>query len=630
MSTGKPATSFPRKTALAAIFIPLIYFSLLKTSEATDSIPNFDLSSTVLDPTKTGFTISSNAAAGGYLGAFVKTAGDIDKDGYDDIIIGAYSNSGSKGVTYVVYGGPSLSLLNINIASFTTLDPAITGFTIMGESSGDTLGVSVSTAGDINQDGYADIIIGAPNNNVNTGEVYVIYGAERSSFSHIDLSSTPLDPSTTGFTIAGGASADLFGASVSTAGDLNKDGYNDIIIGAYGYNGGQGAVYLIYGGPKSSLPNIYLSSSTLNPATTGFTIKGEASSNYLGSWVSRAGDVNKDGYDDIIFGAFGNLGNTGAVYVVYGGPKSPSFNIDLSSTALVPGTTGFKIKGNAPNDLLGVSVDTAGDINNDGYDDIIMGACAKNSNQGVVYVIYGGEKSSLQNIDLGSTSLNPATTGFTLIGDVAGDSFGFPVSTAGDVNNDGFDDIIIGANGKNSLVGAAYVIYGGPKSSLLDRNFASTPLDPATTGFMVFGQNAGDQFGAGVGTAGDINNDGFDDIIIGAPFANTNQGRAYVIHSGREIFRIINNKNYLGCLPTFCTSCVSRTCQVCDLGYGLSTNSLCEACPNNCYRCSVSSICEECNSPYLLYQSWCLPACPTRTYASNSQCQGIENFLISS
>jgi len=125
----------------------------------------------------------------------------------------------------------------------------------------------------------------------------------------------------------------------------------------------------------------------------------------------------------------------------------------LSSTALVSGTTGFRVKGNAPNDLLGVSVDTAGDINNDGYDDIIIGAYGKNSYQGAAYIIYGGPKFSLQDIDLGLTSLNPASTGFTLIGDVVGDTFGYPVSTAGDINNDGYADIIIGADQRNSLQG---------------------------------------------------------------------------------------------------------------------------------------------------------------------------------
>jgi len=139
-------------------------------------------------------------------------------------------------------------------------------------------------------------------------------------------------------------------------------------------------------------------------------------------------------------------------------------------------------------------------------------------------------------------------------------------------------------------------------------------------------ENAGDQLGACVGTAGDINNDGFHDIIVGAPFANTNQGKAYIIHSGifYSVFRLIS----LVYMTSHCTSCVSRVCQVCDLGYGLSTNSLCETCPNNCYQCTYSSTCEECNSPYFLYQSWCLPACPTRTFSSNNKCQGKEDFSL--
>ena len=91
-----------------------------------------------------------------------------------------------------------------------------------------------------------------------------------------------------------------------------------------------------------------------------------------------------------------------------------------------------------------------------------------------------------------------------------------------------------------------------------------------------------------------------------------------------SVFRLIS----LACMTSHCTSCVSRVCQVCDLGYGLSTNSLCETCPNNCYQCTYSSTCEECNSPYFLYQSWCLPACPTRTFSSNNKCQGKEDFSL--
>jgi len=208
----------------------------------------------------------------------------------------------------------------------------------------------------------------------------------------------------------------------------------------------------------------------------------------------------------------------------------------LSTQTLNPEVTGFKMTGNAAADNLGFAVSTAGDINNDGYDDIIIGARGKNSNQGAVYVIYGGEESAFLNIDLSTTSLDPLTTGFTIIGNAIGDYFGYSVSTAGDINNDGYDDILVGAHGKNSFQGAAYVIYGGKKSAMSHWDFSSgATLDPTLTGFMITGNAAGDYFGL-VSTAGDINNDGYDDIIVGAQGKNSNQGAAYVIY-GNFVFR---------------------------------------------------------------------------------------------
>ncbi len=171
---------------------------------------------------------------------------------------------------------------------------------------------------------------------------------------------TILDPKTTGFNITGSAPGNGLGGSVKTAGDINNDGYEDIIVGASNL----GAAYVIYGGP--TLPDIDLNLTTLDPATTGFMIRGKSGES-LGSAVSIAGDINNDGFDDIIIGDA-----QGTVYVIYGGPKSSMSNIDLSSLPLDPATTGFMITGNAAGDQFGQAVSTAGDINHDGYGDIIV------------------------------------------------------------------------------------------------------------------------------------------------------------------------------------------------------------------------------------------------------------------
>jgi len=408
-----------------------------------------------------------------------------------------------------------------------SLNPTATGFMLNGNDTNNAVGYSVSRAGDVNNDGYDDIIIGAPLINGAQGAVYVIYGGEQSAFLDIDLSTTSLNPLTTGFIITGRAAVDRLGASVSTAGDVDNDGYDDIIIGA-AKTGYQGSVYVIYGGPKSSMSNIDLSSQTLNPSTTGFKLTGIAANEWFGVSVSTAGDINNDGYDDIIIGAPWKDNNKGVAYVIYGGSRATRSNWDFSSATLTPSTTGFMITGNANQDLFGSSVSTAGDINNDGYDDIIVGASHKNTNQGATYVIYGGPKATRSNIALSSTTLNPLTTGFTITGN--GGSFGFSVSTAGDINKDGYDDIIIGAPGPNNYFGEAYVIYGRTKSSTTNIALSTTPLNPLTTGFMMKGNSAYNYFGYSVSTAGDINNDGYADIIVGAYGKNNQKGSVYVIY----------------------------------------------------------------------------------------------------
>jgi len=450
----KPSSSFQRNIMSTTLRV-LICFTLLRVCCTRNTNFDLDLSTQTLNPVVTGFMITGNGAADEF-GTSVRTAGDINNDGYDDIIVGAYFKNSGQGAAYVVYGGDKSTMSNI-ILSSTTLDPLTMGFMITGNAVGDQFGQSVSTAGDINNDGYDDIIIGAPTRNSNQGAAYVIYGGAKSAMSNIALSSTTLSPTSNGFMITGSAAGDKFGFSVSTAGDINNDGYDDIIIGAYG-NIFQGAAYVIYGGAKASMTNIVLSSTTLDPLSTGFMITGSAGS--FGRSVSTAGDINNDGYDDIIIGDYQKNVAQGAAFVVYGGAKSTMSNIALSSTTLDPASTGFMITGNAAYDYFGYCVSTAGDINNDGYDDIIVGAYEKNNRQGAAYVIYGGAKSTMSNIDLSSTTLDPPTTGFMITGNAVGDQFGFSVSAARDINNDGYDDIVVGANEKNNQQGAAYVIYG--------------------------------------------------------------------------------------------------------------------------------------------------------------------------
>jgi hypothetical protein len=207
-----------------------------------------------------------------------------------------------------------------------------------GDSEGDNFGRSVSGAGDVNRDGYADVIVGAvwndPDNKGNAGSAYVYSGKDGSVL----------------YTFHGDSEIDLFGHSVSGAGDVNGDGYADIIVGApwndpdSKENAGSAYVYSVKDG------------SVLR------TFHGDSEGDWFGHSVSGAGDVNGDGYADVIVGAWrddpDNRGNAGSTYV-YSGKD---------------GSVLYTFHGDSEIDLFGYSVSGAGDINGDGYADVIVGA----------------------------------------------------------------------------------------------------------------------------------------------------------------------------------------------------------------------------------------------------------------
>ncbi|WGM39262.1 FG-GAP-like repeat-containing protein [Caulobacter sp. NIBR1757] len=470
--------------------------------------------------------------ASNLAGQSVANVGDINGDGIDDFAIGATGVGGAKqGAVYVVFGTVSGFPADFNLGALNGHN----GFQVNGgEYTQDGVGTSVSGGGDVNNDGIDDLIIGATGadpQGPGSGAAYVLYGknvAVDGAFAS-DIATSSLTGAT-GFQISGTSAAANVGNSVAM-GDFNGDGIEDMLVGGNGADTYRGAGYVIFG-KDTGLTGAFAGEIDVADldGNNGFKISGVAAYDLAGASVTNAGDINGDGIDDIAIGAAGsdsNGANSGSLYIVYGSNSGFSATVGLSG---LNGTNGFRIVGLAAGDALGISVSGGGDFNDDGVDDLVIGANGLTNNGGA-FIVFGKNTAVAGNF---TSTLNVSTldgtNGVRIDGEASGDGLGIRVSNLDDVNGDGIDDFMIGASAQDDAganAGAVYVVFGkttwGATASL-------AALD-GTNGFQINGEAAGDNLSRVAGM-GDWNNDGFMDMLVGATLNDAggeSAGAAWII-----------------------------------------------------------------------------------------------------
>ena len=465
-------------------------------------------------------TVSGTAEQGGIAGITLDTgAGAIDA-----VIIGAPSDPDKA-----VDAGRVFVVLNETPGTVGSLGATVDQIILDGVNAGDAAGAAVAAISDLNGDGIAEFLVGAPGVDVgveaDAGRVYVAWGDIVAG--GIDLADAS-EGNNAGYSINGEAAGDYVGAALSSIGDRNGDGKQEVLVGAAGNDAGgvdAGAVYVVDGKATDTDVNL----TDVAGGIGGFKIVGENAGDAAGTTVGRIGDQNGDGKEDILIGATGNDGagaEAGAVYVVFDKVDGAQVNLD----DVAAGIGGYKINGIA-GESIGDSVSSVGDINGDGIADILIGDGAGDK----AFVVYGKNNTTAVNL----ADVANGIGGFAILAENAGDLSNISVTGGADLNGDGINDLVIGAShntegGADS--GAVYTVWGGANSTV------DLALIAQSMGGAKIVGAAGSQTGSQVAIAGDINNDGRADLIVGqagiGSVATVNTP-ADCVHPGRcdQLFR---------------------------------------------------------------------------------------------